>query len=273
MSKAFVDTTVLTDSLLKIGAVSKAANDALKRFETTELPVYTIKEFKAGPLKNYCWIHNKLALLGSWAKTLRALHGMSLSPKRYTTATAIEALQGAAARMTNANLESLAQKYGQAANPDRLVCDQYRLTLKTKILKAWSRRRAITTHVVCPLSCYKEVDAYEHNSLIEVKPTSCDVEVECCLAPELRSRISDLEKIRAVVLKQPKTRENERRARALRQLIRKPKAVVSEQTCRDLGDAFFALFAPVDSVILTTNTRDHAPLAAALGKKTEAPQP
>jgi len=83
--------------------------------------------------------------------------------------------------------------------------------------------------------------------------------------------VDDLEKIRKVLLKEPKTRENERRARALRQLIRKPKAAVSEQTCRDLGDAFFAVFAPNDSVILTTNTKDHTPLAATLRKKTEAP--
>jgi hypothetical protein len=271
MSKAFVDTTILADSLLKIGVVSKTANDALRRFETTELPVYAIKEFKAGPLKNFCWFHNKLALLGSFEQAVEALHRMSLTPKRYTTATAIEALKGAAGRMRNANLDSLVQKYGQAASLDKVLCDQFRLSLKTKILKAWRRRKQITTHVVCPLSCYSEVDPYEHNRVIMVNPTTCNVESECCLAPELRKRVDDLEKIRKVLLKEPKTRENERRARALRQLIRKPKAAVSEQTCRDLGDAFFALFAPTDSVILTTNTKDHAPLAAALGKRTEAP--
>jgi len=271
MSKAFVDTTIVADLLLKDGAISKAAKDALNRFNTTELPVYAIKEFKAGPLKNFRWFHNKLALLGSFEKALEALQRMSLTPKRYTTSTAIEALKGGAARMRNANLESLIQKYGYAARIDTVLCDQYRLTLKAKILKAWSRRRLITTHVVWPLTCYKEANPYEHNRLIMLDPMRCNVESECCLGPELRQRVPDLEKIRAVVMKQPKTRESERRARALRQLIRKPKSTVSEQTCRDMGDAFFALFAPVDSIILTTNIKDHTPLAAALGKKTEAP--
>ena len=61
MSKAFVDTTILTDSLLKDGAVAKTPKKGLKQFEITELPVYAIKEFKSGPLKNFKWFHNKLA--------------------------------------------------------------------------------------------------------------------------------------------------------------------------------------------------------------------
>jgi hypothetical protein len=41
--------------------------------------------------------------------------------------------------------------------------------------------------------------------------------------------------------------------------------------CRKLGDAFFALCAPQDAVILTTNLKDHAPLANAMGKGAKAP--
>jgi hypothetical protein len=46
---------------------------------------------------------------------------------------------------------------------------------------------------------------------------------------------------------------------------------MSEKTCRNLGDAFFALFAPQDAVVLTTNLKDHSVLAKALNKKAEAP--
>jgi hypothetical protein len=42
--------------------------------------------------------------------------------------------------------------------------------------------------------------------------------------------------------------------------------------CRRLGDAFFALYAPPDAVILTTNIKDHAPLAEALGKQARIPK-
>jgi hypothetical protein len=41
--------------------------------------------------------------------------------------------------------------------------------------------------------------------------------------------------------------------------------------CRSLGDAVFAFLAPVDSVILTTNIKDHRPLAQALGKSAVSP--
>jgi hypothetical protein len=157
MSKAFVDTTVLTDSLLKDGAIAKIAKDGLKRFDITELPVYAIKEFKSGPLKNFKWFHNKLALVGSFEQALGALHAMSLTPQRYTTATAIEALRTGAERLKNTNLGSLVRTYGARASIDKVLCDQYRLTLKMKILKAWKYRRHLTTAVVFPLSCYEEV--------------------------------------------------------------------------------------------------------------------
>ena len=45
---------------------------------------------------------------------------------------------------------------------------------------------------------------------------------------------------------------------------------MSDKTCRDLGDAVYAFFAPPDSVVLTTNIRDHRPLAEALGKQAKA---
>jgi hypothetical protein len=37
------------------------------------------------------------------------------------------------------------------------------------------------------------------------------------------------------------------------------------------GDAYFSFFAPPGSIILTTNAKDHVPLAAALGKIVQAP--
>src|SRR5690606_432649 len=95
MKAAFVDTTVLTDALLKTGGVANAARESLKRFERTELPVYAIKEFKAGPLKNFVWMHNKLVETRSFSGALKKLHAMSRTPRRYTTSTAIEALQEA----------------------------------------------------------------------------------------------------------------------------------------------------------------------------------
>jgi hypothetical protein len=41
--------------------------------------------------------------------------------------------------------------------------------------------------------------------------------------------------------------------------------------CRSLGDAIFAFFAPDDCIIVTTNLKDHEPLARALNKSATRP--
>src|ERR1039457_4123965 len=144
MSKAFIDTTVYTDALLKSGEIKKAAITALKHFEITEIPVYAIKEFKAGPLKNFTWMHNKLATTGSYKNSIAALHAMSRTPKRYTTSTAIEALKESASSIANQTPASLGAKYGMLASLDKILCDELRISIKTLIFKAWKKRRKIT---------------------------------------------------------------------------------------------------------------------------------
>ncbi len=54
MNRAYVETTILTNVLLKPGSKKQAAaRSALSRYEETLLPVYSIKEWKAGPLDHY----------------------------------------------------------------------------------------------------------------------------------------------------------------------------------------------------------------------------
>ena len=89
------------------------------------------------------------------------------------------------------------------------------------------------------------------------------------MAPALKAKNTDLIKLREAVLKQPSKAENTHRARALKELIRN--RPLTDSLCRWLGDAVFVFFAPTDSVVLTTNVKDHQPLAQALGKGVEAP--
>lgn len=271
MNKAYVDTTILTDALLKPGLSGKTAKAALRRFEVTELPVYAIKEFKAGPLKNFKWMHNKLVSLRSFTKALNALQRMSLTPKRYTTATALEALTGASSSIGQQTPSDLVAKYGSEATLDSIQCDEYRLAIKVAIFKAWTRRKRLTTHVIQPLACYDEVSPFEERGLIVIEPTSCKANPECCLAKDLKRHPETLRKLEAAVKLQPTNRERVRRYQALHDLVRKPKQPMTEDTCRNLGDAIFAFFAPEDAVILTTNVRDHRDLAEAVGKKVESP--
>ena len=56
---AYVETTILADSLLKTGTLSKReADQALKVFKRLEVPTYAVKEFKSGVLVYYAWLHN-----------------------------------------------------------------------------------------------------------------------------------------------------------------------------------------------------------------------
>jgi len=273
MSKAFIDTTIITDALLKSGEIRKATIEAIKKFNETQLPVFAIKEFKVGPLKNFAWMHNTLVMCGSYEKALDALHRMSRSPRRYTTSTAIEALREAEGSISSQTptLGALVAKYGENASQDRVRCDELRLAIKVAIFKAWRKRRDITTDIVLPLPCYREISPYEKRGLIELDPKKCNPNGECSLAPQLRRRIEELKKMRDAIKDSGKL-ENQRRSQTLRQIYRKPKQPIPEKACLYLGDALFVLFAPDDSTILTTNIADFQPLADSLGKKVNRPE-
>jgi hypothetical protein len=265
VNRAYVDTTVLTDALLKDDLRIKTA---LGRYNWTGLPVYAIKEFRAGPLKNWIWFYNKL-VNNSYSDALRALHQMGFTPRRYTTQTVIEALhQGAKESESIVNKDILAKYPGQTLG--QTIRDQYLLHLKRKIVQSWQQRRTLTTEVVQELSCYPErAPRFHPGGLIENDHLGCDHGGECCLAVELRRRRPALDKILATLKTLPPKAENQRRIRILKEFLRKKRFVLEDKHCRGLGDVIFAVFCPDDAVILTTNIKDHEPLAAALGKKAE----
>lgn len=271
MAKAYVDTTILTDVLLKIGSLHEAAKSAIGRYAETQLPVYAIKEFKAGPLTHFVYMHNKLVQTGSFTETLGALARLSTTLQRNKISTAIEALKTASDDIASHTDPELQKKYAETAGIDATQCDVYRLVLKRRIFKAWRDRRNVTTSMVLPLSCYEETAPSEKRGLIDIRPRICPKDVDCCLRQELIERPDDLKKLRAAVGAQPEKPENQKRMQALRHLIRTPRRPIGDKECRNLGDAIFAFFAPSDAAILTTNERDHRPLAEALGKKVDTP--
>jgi hypothetical protein len=267
--KAFVDTTILTDVLLKPSEKGKIAKENLAKFKETLLPVYAIKEFKAGPLYYFAWIHNKFATTGSFTNSYAALHAMSRTPRRYTTSTALEALKEAAEVILKNGVtnQSLVEKYGAKSSLDATLSDMFRLSIKTSILKSWKRRNNVATKTIQPLSCYEEKEPFENKGLMEVSPTKCKPKKECCLAPELRNKNQELKILVETIKQLPGKTENDRRHKVLHEISRKPRDPISETYCRGLGDAYFALFCPDDAVILSTNIKDHQPLAQALGKE------
>ncbi len=265
MAKAFLDTTILTDYLLKEGLPKDNAKAALAVFSEVELPMYAIKEFKGGPLKNFVWMYNKFVSTKSFTASLEALHRMSRTPKRYTTSTALEALVASNSNIAAKTPGELVKRYGADADLDVIQCAEMRLALKRIIFQSWANKEKIATKVVFKLTCYDEKAPYENREMLELKPTRCEKE-KCCLEPELRSREDDLRKMRQAILDSDSSRpEDTKRAQALREVYRKS-TPVTEATCRALGDAIFVALAPSDAVILTTNVRDHKLLADSIGK-------
>jgi predicted nucleic acid-binding protein len=271
LAKALVDTTIIADALLKRGEAQRAAKQALASFEETLLPVYALKEFKAGALRNYVWFHNKLVLHG-YADAIKALQRMSLTPRRYTTSTALEAIHAAIMSKQKLSLGDLVTKYGSAANHTEVIRDQWRLALKAIILQAWRRRRSVTTKTEEPLFCYFELDIREDASgLLDHKPTTCQNLGECEIAQRFRKDLNCIQELRDCVLQQDRKPENDRRSGALKRLLRSGKDPINDRDCRALGDAAFVLLCPKDWVILTTNRKDFESLAAAVGIKIEYP--
>lgn len=271
MDKAILDTTVLTDILLKSGEVKAIALKAINCYSETFLPVYAIKEFKAGPLSHYVWIHNKFVTTKSYEKSIDALQRLSGTPHRHLTSTALQALREATGSIGKQSIGDLVKKYGELASTDKILCDESRLALKYKIETAWKKRRKVSTEIIAPLRCYREVAPYERRGLIELNPKGCDSGSECSMASVLKSKPEALRKMRDAIKNSEKS-ENQKRARILRKLYRKPNIQIQNEECRNLGDAIFAFLALSDTQILTTNIRDHGPLAKALGKTAITPQ-
>jgi hypothetical protein len=156
MTAAFIETTVLTDYLLKRDGSEVRAKAAFAKFDRQILPHFAWKEFKRGPLKNFVWAHNKLADTKSFLETLAALQRMSRSLQRYLTSTGIQALHSAFAALFD-NLTDLQRTYGEKADPDRILADALRLELKRTINASWKSRKRLFGGPYHILSCYPDV--------------------------------------------------------------------------------------------------------------------
>ena len=268
MRKAFLDTTILVDILLKTDSAGKIAKNAVNGFDETLLPQYAIKEFKRGPLRAYVWFHNKILSCGSWVDAIATIPLLFM--QRNLMSTAMQSLVQFQSSISKHLPADFAQKYpGQTI--DDVMREEGILWLKTRILLAWSKRSKVASKVVCPLSCYSEADpTIENSGQINLKPVNCDAS-DCCLRLQFVGSPQETASLLKACDQLPSKAETEKRRKILKDLNRLPNRPLNESGCRSLGDAVFALQCPKDAVILTTNTVDHGPLARALGVDAIAP--
>lgn len=266
-NRVFLDTTILVDAVLKSGVEGDNARKALAKYKERLLPQYAIKEFKAGALRNYIWLHTKSATLRTYDEIMTALTRMWARPS--VSGTAWRAIRDFEHSISSRLPSDYTTRYpGQTLGEIQRA--EIELWLRTLILRAWRKRTKIGT-IVRPLTCYSEVDIkFTKNGIFEDEPIKCDVQ-DCCLRAPFVKRSVDIGKLLANFDKLPRKKETGRRKEALDHLHRTPNRPLSEKQCKALGDAVFVLQCPSDATLMTTNVADHGPLADAIGIITLAP--
>lgn len=256
-----LDTTVLIEALFKTSRRRRKARAAVQGFAKSLLPVYAIKEMSAGALSYAVWLYNRLSETRSMQRTYDAVVSNIKSPNRVTTS--LELFQAASEAFSGAD-------FADARTPaqmDRILAEMNALSLRRIIVNGWRSRRKVTTEVIQELDCFPENAPYidEELRIMRMGKSGCPSNKDCHYASKLRKRPDDLDLLQHV-LKGSTRPEDIRRRKALNVLLRTPKKKFENDNCRGLGDAYFALNCPKNATILTSNQRDHAPLATALGK-------
>jgi hypothetical protein len=246
-----------------------AAKAALNRYSETLLPVYSIKELKAGPLDHYSYVHDKLVVTRSLADTLNAVNSLNPVIEARKKSTSFEAL--AAAAQIDKVRPGIPRRGSDA---DEEMADRYRLALAALIILSWQKRRNITSKTIDDLGCYTEAEPkIGHEGLFDLTPKECAHDRHCSLWDELKLATSQhlLIAMRDAIPESSERFEDKERRKVLKHLINTPKIPLDRKQCRALGDAVFAFFCPQDAVILTTNISDHRRLARAIGKRAVKP--
>ena len=270
-NKAFVDTTILADVLLKKNdEKGKLGQKALDSFDETLLPVYAIKEFKAGVLNNLIYFHNILAEHKSMGIAMDRVYKLFYTPNLRNTC--LEYIKNWY-KSHKSTFGALANQYGDDADLDVYLAERMKVDLRKAIMKAWRSRRVVTSSVVCELPCYPEENPrVDNHGLFKRNGSKCREEPGCFIAIAMQDNLRSTRRLKEVSNQMLQKGENKKRSSSLSFILNHLNAPCNDKTCRNLGDAVFAFQAPDDAVILTTNDRDHKPLAEALGKKTITPK-
>ena len=146
------------------------------------------------------------------------------------------------------------------------LADRYPLAIASLLTRSWSERRNLTTETIQGPDCHTEsAPVLKHHGVFGLSPLKCDAE-ECSLVKALCSKPESLTKMADAIPKSSIRREDVQRRQVLRDLVRSKHFQLTPERRRALGDAISAFFAHSDCDLLTTNTKDFGPLAAALGK-------
>jgi hypothetical protein len=265
---AFLDTTVVTDLVLKTGAAREAARIAVANRDVL-VPQYALKELKLGPLQHYRWLYDKLRQERSLSRALDALHRLSRTRQRGKASTAMEALTLIASFFGQFTWSEVTPS-DSGETVDVVMAELVRLEIKKRVLRAWKKRSTIGNRFD-ELACYPETEIVASEDRLELKPNQCDKTKSCAVQRLITMNLDQLDKVIEALAALPDKAENLNRRRVLKEIRKRPSSQITPEQCRAIGDAYFALRCPSTAELTTTNVKDIEPLATAIGKKTRRP--
>jgi hypothetical protein len=263
MTDAYVETTVITDLLLKKDGSEKAALTAIGGYTQ-----FAWKEFKRGPLGHFIWFYNKLFTANDYGQALSALQRMSRTPRRYQISIAIQAVHtGFSSHFSEIELPELQRIYGDKATIRSIVTDAMKLELKRVIMQSWGKRHSLFGGWIQTLDCYPDVDLSVEKGTIDPAPRDCPRDADCCLRARIAANKGKLADVWRSLSQSPENPKQEwsRRKKVLRDIDKRPSDPISAKDCQSIGDAYFVLFCPSNATIVTTNVDDIRPMAEAIG--------
>jgi hypothetical protein len=270
VTSSFLDTTILVD----LSRTEEPARSNSQRFvndhQPSQVPFYASKEMLAGPVNYVCIAHNALLASENHMEAYVAVE------RRFPFA--VRARQSTTAVLIS-DLRSLFAP-NQAAAPSDLKREGLQ-AIALKATQMWRRANKPNgvAHVQS-LACFNSGElSFAAGGEIRGPNDSfgCDAKERCAAAAYIHDdQVSLTQLIDALHPRQlddaaQAKAENSSRRRALTLLKKNGAKLFDKRRCRNLGDAYFAVMCPKQSVLGTTNLVDFEPLCKALGKKFSKP--
>lgn len=269
MAGSFLDTTIVVDVVDGKEPSKILAEAHIASHPPAEIPYYALKELLSGHLQYLCQTHNVLLASGNPAEAMLAL--LNRSP--------------AEGRKREARLRALAGELDKvfATNPARP-----RETAKREVLEALALRAAKiwrNAHRIEAAGLTQHLGCFNDGKITfgpsgELKGPrdsfNCVKSERCAAAAYLYDKKADIQKLIDALHptslgSQGAKNENQKRRKALKELLSKGPAAFDKGRCRALGDAYFAAMSPPGFSVVTTNIADFMPLCKALAKVAVSP--
>lgn len=270
MTGSFLDTTIVVNISDPTSPDKVKSETCVQRNQPSETPYYALRELLAGYLQNLCDAHNAILASENPAEAM-----INLAHKLHRAGRKKDSI-------LQAIMSTLVNCYTQDPKGGRDNMKQESLEyLELRINTIWLRaRKPRNVKLVQSLSCLND-GRIEIGAAGELRAPNdsfnCLKRERCAAAAYMYDNKSDLTNMIEALHPNNlddsigKKQETLSRRKALKELQVKGAREFNKSRCRALGDAYFAAMCPPGKVVVTSNTKDFAPLCQVLKKSVITP--